>query len=244
LLDTFEKSGPCKINGDCPNFPTATTIGFGDANSGVDTCAYRRKRSISLPPVVWHLLNSSHFFINLVKQARASLSRSFSRKTSFVLSAITLPFTSSWNLESSARKKLGIHRTFQNHERFSTMKSSTKQPQQSSNYQGASSEPGLRSPPRKYSERPTTQINLPVSPTSTADVFLILDEDLGATLARHGDAIRPRLYRVTFLDEDPSFFDDEVSEWSSQDNEVGNEDDDDELVGLSFVDDETPQEGK
>lgn len=74
---------------------------------------------------------------------------------------------------------------------------------------------------------------------------MILDENFGASLH---DGSRGRLSTfsldATLLNSDSSFFDDEISEWSSDDED----DDDDEweeqgedLLGLSFVEDETQQ---
>ena len=95
---------------------------------------------------------------------------------------------------------------------------------------GGSSEPILRSP-TSASDKPTTEIRLPASPTSAADFFLILDEDLGSSLG----GIRRRLSNLPNFPEesDPTYFDDELSQWSEDGDE-----EDDELLGLSFLDEE------
>lgn len=97
-------------------------------------------------------------------------------------------------------------------------------------------EPILRSP--TSADKPSTEIILPISPTSTADVFLIsLDEDLSL----HSTAATRRRFTrdPSFFDSDQSLFDfdDELSQSSSD-----YEEDEEELLGLSFVEDENQPE--
>ena len=78
---------------------------------------------------------------------------------------------------------------------------------------------------------------MPTSPTSAADVFLILDEqDLGGpkTNATKQRGLPSFALNPSFLDSVPSLFDDD-SLFSSDDE---SSDDEEELLGLSFVDNE------
>ena len=97
---------------------------------------------------------------------------------------------------------------------------------------GASSvptEPILRSPTSSQ-EKPSTEIRLPASPTSTADLMLVLDEDL---VLEEGTSLRSSNRRRL------SSFDDELSQWSDD----GGEEFEEELLGLSLLEDDTAQSG-
>lgn len=113
------------------------------------------------------------------------------------------------------------------------------------------SEPTFRSPRSPAgSDKPATEILLPPSPTSTTDFCIVFDESLegslpGSTISSNArQRIVPPSFALdpTFLNDDPSFFDDEVSEWSCECEEDGEwgggEEQEEELLGLSFVVDE------
>ena len=71
----------------------------------------------------------------------------------------------------------------------------------------------------------------PLSPTSTADVFLILDESLGGKLNMLPNPENPCLNpTANYINND-----DDISLCCSEDNEMEEEEELSELLGLSFV---------
>ncbi|CAB9497712.1 expressed unknown protein [Seminavis robusta] len=89
--------------------------------------------------------------------------------------------------------------------------------------------------PLTPSEKPAVDLHLPVSPTSTADVYLILNESLlrpqplGRNMSNF--SLDP-----TFLDTDSIFLDDECS--LSLDSTDDEREEEEELLGLSFVEED------
>jgi len=98
--------------------------------------------------------------------------------------------------------------------------------------------PEEKPPLSAFSMKISVDTLMPLSPTSAADVYLILDSDVASRLnfQRRTDA--------SLLDVDQHFVDDDISLCCSEEDEM---DEDDELFGLSFImeeDDESQMSSK